>query len=58
LVQSVKEEQFVAIGEQWSQEDGEAKGRVAEYLFLLEGQPGAYYLIRSTSDDCASRQIR
>ncbi len=44
-VQSGKEEEFIAIGEQWTKERGEATGQVAEYLFKLEGRPGDYYVI-------------
>jgi quinol monooxygenase YgiN len=44
-VQSGKEEEFLAIGEQWTKERGEATGQVAEYVFKAEGRPGEYYLI-------------
>lgn len=45
MVQPGNEEEFVAIGEQWSQARGEATGQVADYLFKQEGQPGAYLLV-------------
>jgi len=44
-VQSGKEEAFLAIGEQWSKERGEATGEVAEYVFKSEGGPGEYFLV-------------
>lgn len=45
MVQPGKEEEFVAIGEQWTQERGEATGQVAQYLFKQKGQPGEYYFV-------------
>ena len=45
VVQPGKEVEFVAIGEQWSNERGEATGQVAGYLFKLEGRIGEYYLV-------------
>ena len=45
MVQPGKEEEFVAIGEQWTQERGEATGQIAEYVFKSEGRPGEYYLV-------------
>lgn len=45
MVRPAKEEEFVAIGEQWTQERGEATGQVAAYLFKQAGQPGEYYLV-------------
>lgn len=44
-VQSGKEQEFLAIGEQWARERGEATGQVAAYVFKAEGQLGEYYLI-------------
>jgi quinol monooxygenase YgiN len=44
-VQPGKEDEFRAIGEQWTKERGAATGQVAEYVFRMEGQPGEYYVI-------------
>jgi len=45
MVQPGHEEEFIAIGEQWTNERGEATGQVAEYVFKSDGRPGEYYLI-------------
>jgi len=44
-VQPGREEEFTAIGGQWTKERGQATGQVAEYLFKLEGRPGEYLII-------------
>jgi quinol monooxygenase YgiN len=40
-----KDEEFIAIGDAWRNERGEATGEVASYLFKLEERPGDYILI-------------
>jgi quinol monooxygenase YgiN len=44
-VLSGKDEEFIAIGEQWVRERGEASGEVASYLFKLEERPGDYMIV-------------
>ena len=44
-VQPGKEQDFLAIGEQWTRERGELTGQVAEYVFKAEGRPGEYLLV-------------
>ena len=44
-VQPGKDEAFVAIGEQWVSERGDATGEIASYLFKLEERPGEYILV-------------
>jgi quinol monooxygenase YgiN len=44
-VQPGKEQEFLAIGEQWTKERGEATGQVAEYVFRSDGRSGEYYLV-------------
>jgi quinol monooxygenase YgiN len=45
MVQPGKEDEFLAIGEQWTREHGSMKGQVAEYAFKAEGRPGEYWII-------------
>jgi quinol monooxygenase YgiN len=44
-VQPGKEDEFVAITQEWTRARAEATGQIAEYLFKLEGQPGAFFAI-------------
>ncbi|HEU5431444.1 MAG TPA: antibiotic biosynthesis monooxygenase [Thermomicrobiales bacterium] len=44
-VQPGKDEELIAIGEEWVSARGEATGEVASYLFKLEERPGDYVLI-------------
>lgn len=44
-VQPGKEQEFIAIGEEWTRARGEATGQVADYIFKLDGQTGAYCVI-------------
>jgi quinol monooxygenase YgiN len=44
-VQPGKEREFLAIGEQWTKERGEATGQVAEYVFKADGRDGEHYLV-------------
>ncbi|HEX5505847.1 MAG TPA: antibiotic biosynthesis monooxygenase [Thermomicrobiales bacterium] len=44
-VQPGKDEEFLAIGAQWTRERGAATGQVAEYVFKAEGRPGEYFLV-------------
>ena len=40
-----KEQEFLAIGEQWTRERGEATGQVATYVFKSEGRPDEYFIV-------------
>jgi quinol monooxygenase YgiN len=44
-VQPGKDDEFLAIGEQWTRERGSVNGQVAEYVFKAEGRPGEYWII-------------
>lgn len=44
-VQPGKEEEFLAIGDQWTRERGESTGQVAEYVFKVEQRPREYLLV-------------
>jgi len=44
-VQPGKEQEFLAIGEAWTQERGESTGQVAEYVFKAEERPREYLLV-------------
>src|SRR5581483_7373432 len=44
-VQPGKEQEFLAIGEQWTRERGEATRQVAEYVFKADGRPHEYLIV-------------
>jgi quinol monooxygenase YgiN len=44
-VQPGKEQEFLAIGEQWTRERGELTGQVADYVFKAEARPREYFLV-------------
>jgi quinol monooxygenase YgiN len=44
-VQPGKEDEFLAIGEQWTRERGESTGQVAEYVFKAEGRSREYLIV-------------
>ena len=44
-VQSGKEQEFLAIGEQWTRERGKSTGQVAAYAFKVEGKQHEYLLV-------------
>ncbi len=44
-VQSGKEQEFLAIGEQWTKERGPSTGETASYVFNLEGRPREYLIV-------------
>jgi quinol monooxygenase YgiN len=44
-VQPGKEQEFLAIGEQWTRERGELTGQVAEYALKAEGRPREYLIV-------------
>jgi quinol monooxygenase YgiN len=50
VVQPGKEQEFLAIGEQWTRERGEATGETAEYVFQLEGRPREYIIVGIFAD--------
>ena len=50
VVQPGKEQEFLAIGEQWTRERGEATGETAEYVFQLEGRPREYLIVGIFAD--------
>jgi quinol monooxygenase YgiN len=44
-VQPGKEDEFLAIGEQWTKERGPSTGENASYVFRLEGRAHEYVII-------------
>jgi quinol monooxygenase YgiN len=44
-VQTGKEDEFLAIGEQWTRERGESTGQVVEYVFKVEGRQREYLVV-------------
>jgi quinol monooxygenase YgiN len=50
VVQPGMEREFLAIGEQWTQERGASTGVVAEYVFQLEGRSREYLMVAIFAD--------
>lgn len=44
-VQSGKEDEFLAIGEEWTRQRGGTTGQVTEYVFKAEGRPREYFIV-------------
>jgi quinol monooxygenase YgiN len=50
VVQPGREQEFLAIGEQWTRERGASTGQVAEYVFRVEGRSREYLLVGIFAD--------
>jgi quinol monooxygenase YgiN len=52
-VQPGKEQEFLAIGEQWARERGPSSGETASYAIKLEGRAREYFIVGVFTDRAA-----